>query len=180
MPSAATPASNASLRLGLLVAAGVMILDQISKWIMVEKVMQPPRVIEVTSFFNLVMTWNRGVSFGLFNSGSPLNAWVLPLVAAAIVAGLVLWLRKSEGTWMTLALGLIIGGAVGNVIDRLHWGAVADFLDFHLAGRHWPAFNVADSAITLGAAALVLDSLFAGREKPKIPAEGSNSEDSGR
>ncbi|MEO5338365.1 MAG: signal peptidase II [Magnetospirillum sp. WYHS-4] len=178
MPFAVTPADRARLVRGLVPAAVVMVLDQITKLVMVGAVMQPSRVIEVTPFFNLVMTWNRGVSFGMFNTGSPWNAWVLTAVALVICAALVAWLRKAEGRWVPLALGLVIGGALGNVIDRLHWGAVADFLDFHAFGYHWPAFNLADSAITVGAAALVLDSLFAGPEKPKLPPEGADSKDS--
>ncbi len=155
------------VRLGLGLAAAVMGLDQATKWWIVEVVMQPPRVIPVTPFFNLVIGWNRGVSFGLFGGDSGLNSWILVLIALAIVVMLLLWLRRAETPWMAAAIGLIIGGALGNVIDRLVAGAVADFLDFHLAGYHWPAFNVADTAIAVGAAALILDSLFRPPEKPK-------------
>ena len=179
MPFAVTPAEALCLRRGLVPAALVLVVDQITKLIMVEMVMDPPRTIPVTPFFNLVMTWNRGVSFGLFNNGSDLNAWLLPLVALVIVGALLVWLKKAEGLWVSVAIGLIVGGAIGNVIDRLHWGAVADFLDFHAYGYHWPAFNVADSAITVGAIALVLDSLFAGREKPKLGSEGLDNKDAG-
>ena len=152
--------SARSLACGLGLASLVVILDQISKWVILNSVMQPPRVIEVTPFFNLVMTWNRGVSFGMFNGDSPYNAWVLPLVAVVIAVVLVVWLARSVNALMTWGLGLIIGGAVGNLIDRLRFGAVADFLDVHAAGWHWPAFNVADAAITIGVAMLIGDSLF--------------------
>jgi len=134
---------------------------------MVEIVMKPPHVIEVTSFFNLVMGWNRGISFGFFNNDSPLNSWVLPLVTLLIVCFLVVWLARAGGVMICMSLGLIIGGALGNLIDRLRYGAVADFLDFHAFGYHWPAFNVADSAITVGACMLVWDSLFAGAKPSK-------------
>jgi signal peptidase II len=93
--------------------------------------------------------------------------WLLSLLAVAIVGGLVFWLRRADRPLLAVALGLVIGGALGNVIDRLRLGAVADFLDFHLAGYHWPAFNLADSAITVGVIALVVPSLFPGRKLPK-------------
>jgi signal peptidase II len=153
------------LRLGLPLAALIVVLDQLSKWWIVEVVMQPPRVIPVLPFFNIVMGWNRGVSFGLFNEKSVLSQWFLPVLALVIVAALVVWLYRSEHRYTAVALGLVIGGALGNVIDRLHYGAVADFLDVHAFGYHWPAFNVADSAITVGAVMLVLESLFGGAEK---------------
>lgn len=155
------------LRLGLGVAALVILFDQAAKWWITAVVMQPPRIIPVTPFFNLVMGWNRGISFGLFDGDSVINVWILPLVALAIVAALVVWLRRVQGAWLVWAIGLVIGGALGNVVDRLRFGAVADFLDFHVAGYHWPAFNVADSGITVGVTMLVLDSLFMGAEKPK-------------
>jgi signal peptidase II len=153
-------------RRGLLIAALVIVLDQASKWWILERIMLPPRVIEVTPFFNLVLTWNRGVSFGLFNTDSPLNAWLLPLVALVILAMLLVWLARADRGILAHGLGLIIGGAIGNLIDRVRFGAVADFLDVHVWGYHWPAFNVADSAITIGVVVLIFDSLF-GTEKER-------------
>jgi len=146
--------------IGLWIASAVVLLDQGSKSWILQRVMVPPRVIEVTSFFNLVLTWNRGVSFGLFNNDSSLNAWVLPVVAVLILAFLFFWLKRAKTLVMSIGLGLIIGGAFGNLIDRLRFGAVADFLDFHVAGYHWPAFNVADAGITVGVGVLIADSLF--------------------
>jgi signal peptidase II len=166
-----------SLRQGLGIAALVVALDQISKWWIIEAVMRPEGVsatpfytpvrIAVTPFFDLVMAWNRGVSFGIGNNDGPWNAWLLSGLALAIIAAMIVWLRKAETPLLRVALGGIIGGALGNVIDRMRFGAVADFLDFHLAGYHWPAFNVADSAITVGALILVFDSLFAGQVSTK-------------
>lgn len=162
---------------GLILALVLIVADQISKWWVVEKVMRPdgvtetpffsPVFIEVTSFFNLVMTWNRGVSFGIFNNGGPWNAIALSALSIVIVAGLLVWLKRADNGLIALALGSIIGGALGNVIDRTRWGAVADFLDVHAFGWHWPAFNLADSAITIGAILLVLDSLFTRRNSDK-------------
>ena len=150
-----------ALRNGLSLAALVISLDQLSKWWITDFIMQPPRIIPVTPFFNLVLGYNRGVSFGIFDSHFPLNQWLLSLVALAITAALVIWLARADKPWLVVTLGLIIGGAIGNVIDRLVDGAVIDFLDFHWGTHHWPAFNVADTGITMGAAALILDSLFA-------------------
>lgn len=167
-------ADRRRLYLGLSLAAAIVALDQLSKWWIVERAMQPPRVIPVTPFFNLVMGWNRGVSFGMFNSETAV-AWVFIALALAIVVFLGLWLRKAERALVAAALGLVIGGAIGNVIDRARFGAVADFLDFHALGRHWPAFNVADAAISLGAAFLLLDALFDGSRSPKNKGDGTNA-----
>jgi signal peptidase II len=155
-------------RLGFLLALAVVAVDQASKWWVVEALMRPPRTIAVTPFFNLVLGWNRGVSFGLLDGDSPLPPWVLVAVALAIGAGLAVWLARVERPWLAAALGLILGGAVGNVIDRLRFGAVADFLDFHAFGYHWPAFNAADAAITVGALLVIADSLFGAPESARI------------
>ena len=160
-------------KVGILTAILVVALDQVSKWWMLEHVMRPPRVIELTGFFNLVTGWNRGVSFGLFNTASPYNAWVLSAIALGIVAALAVWLGRARSPFLAAAIGLVIGGALGNVIDRLRFGAVFDFLDLHTAGYHWPAFNVADSAITVGAVMLVVDSLFMGPKNHKLKGDGT-------
>ncbi len=163
--------ASRALKLGLAVALSIAVLDQLSKWWVVGVVMQPPRIIPITPFFNLVLGWNRGVSFGILNTDSPLSPWLLVIVAGVIVAVLGFWLAKAETRFVALALGAVIGGAVGNVIDRIRYGAVADFLDFHAFGYHWPAFNVADSAISLGAVALILDSLFRRPGPIKLPTK---------
>lgn len=157
---AATRAAGRPRLLGLGLAGGVIVLDQLSKWWILEHVMNPPRAIEVLPFFNLVLAWNRGVSFGLFSSAPAAGPWILSGLAVVISAVLAVWLFRTRDKWLAVGIGLIIGGAIGNVIDRARFGAVTDFLDLHAFGYHWPAFNVADSAITLGAAALILDSLF--------------------
>ncbi|OHC76054.1 MAG: signal peptidase II [Rhodospirillales bacterium RIFCSPLOWO2_12_FULL_58_28] len=169
--------SSVTLSIGLAVAALVIMIDQVSKWWIVFNVMRPsPYAIPVTSFFNIVMTWNRGVSFGMFDSASSLNNVILPILAAVIVGVLLAWLRRAASYRVTIAIGMIIGGAVGNIIDRIHFGAVADFLDFHIAGYHWPAFNAADSGITVGAVILIVDSLF-DREKSNNIKEGAETND---
>lgn len=138
--------------------------------------MRPPRVIEITDFFNLVLAWNTGISFGLFDSDSPFNVWTLSALALLIVACLIYWLLRAERRIIAVSLGLIIGGALGNVADRLRIGAVVDFLDFHAMGWHWPAFNVADSSITVGAAILIADSLFesANHRKTSVKEQEKN------
>ena len=161
------PARVSVMALALAAAAAVALLDQLSKWWIVERVMDPPRVLEVTGFFNLMLIYNRGVSFGLLDSEAALVPWLLSGLAVAIVIGLVVWLRQIEGRWPGVAVGFIVGGAVGNVVDRLRLGAVIDFLDLHWAGFHWPAFNLADGAITLGVALLLVDGLFGRRKSPK-------------
>ena len=148
------------LGLGLVVGGVTIVLDQVTKWLFLDIVLASPGAIEVTGFFNLVMVWNRGVSFGMFSSDAEFGRWALSAMALAISVGLFFWLRKA-GHWMlAAALGLVMGGAVGNVIDRVRFGAVFDFLDFHVAGYHWPAFNVADSAIVVGVGLILLDGLI--------------------
>lgn len=127
--------------------------------------MNPPRPHEVTPFFNLVLGYNNGVSFGMFNTDSIWNPLIFTAVALLIIAWLVRWLWHTR-RWLTgVAIGFVIGGALGNVYDRLLYPGVVDFLDFHVGNWHWPAFNVADSGIVIGAVLLVAESLFAGREK---------------
>lgn len=152
-----------TLKRGLLIALVVMVLDQASKWWILLDVMNPPQLIPILPSFNLVLTWNRGVSFGMFAMGTDMGPWILSILAVVIVAVLLAWLRKSEGKLVPAAIGLIVGGAIGNVVDRMVHGAVVDFLDLYWGSYHWPAFNVADSAITVGAILLVVDSLFSGR-----------------
>lgn len=164
--SPAVPAGRERLaRFGWAAAVAVLALDQASKWAVLEAFTPGPRVIEVLPVFNLVLAWNRGISFGMFHGAGAWGPWVLVVLAIVIAGFLARWLRNAENLRVALSLGAIIGGAVGNVIDRLRFEAVVDFLDVHVLGYHWPAFNVADSAITIGAALLIWDSLFGGHEK---------------
>lgn len=118
--------------------------------------------IEITGFFNIVLVWNHGVSFGMFNSGDPhhLQSIMLSVLTLAIVGVMIYLLKKSKNVFEATAFGLVIGGAIGNLIDRIVYGAVVDFLDFHIAGMHWPAFNVADSIILIGVLLLVFEGFF--------------------
>lgn len=154
------------VRFGLLIAALVILLDQISKAYVFHVLLDPPRIVPVTGFFNFVVVWNRGVSFGILDSASHWTPVLLSAVAIGIAILLLLWLRRVEDRFLAGALGLVLGGAIGNVIDRVRFGAVFDFLDFHLGDYHWPAFNIADSAITVGVVLILIDGLFQNRKKP--------------
>lgn len=154
------------LRVGLLIAAAAAALDQFGKFAVLhyfgETGCRGHRAV-VTSFLDLVITCNRGVSFGLFNDNAGMNAVVFSLVAAFVVTILVVWLWRVRSAFLAAAIGLVIGGAIGNVIDRLRLGGVVDFLYFHVGTWYWPAFNLADSAICLGVAAMLIDGLFGRR-----------------
>ncbi len=152
-------AGPAARRTGLILALIVILSDQWSKWWIVDVVMSPPRVIPLNSFLNIVLVQNRGVSFGLFSSAPDWLPWALAVFALLISAALAIWLWQTDSLLLASALGLVIGGALGNVVDRIRYGTVVDFLDFHLTTFHWPAFNVADSAITIGVGLLLLDAL---------------------
>ena len=142
-----------------LLAAAVVAADQATKAIVLSRFQLGEGVV-VTPYFNLVLVYNKGAAFS-FLSDAP--GWQTPLlvgfavVAIAVVAHL-LW-RSPQRLVLSAGLALILGGALGNVIDRLRFGQVVDFLDFHAGGWHWPAFNLADSAITIGAVLLILDGL---------------------
>jgi signal peptidase II len=155
------------LRIGLLPALLIAIADQASKWWILLDVMNPPRILDVTSFFNIVLTFNRGVSFGLLDSDSPWGQPLLIALATGISVVLVFWIRQAETRFAARAAGVILGGAIGNVIDRFFHGGVVDFLDFHAYETHFPAFNLADSAITCGVIFLLAESLIAGRAETK-------------
>ena len=157
------------LKLGLATAVVVAILDQLSKALILAHFAGRAFGIDTfTPFFNLVLTLNRGMSFGMFNaapgSGGGLNVVLFSLAAVIIVVGLIYWLSRVSSPLLAVAIGLIVGGAVGNVVDRIRYGAVVDFLDFHIGNYHWPAFNLADSAICLGVVAMLFDSLLLRRE----------------
>lgn len=164
------------------IALDIIILDQISKWFVTEHlirtVMEKPEAqpinlfdwlvkapeklpytsIEILPVFNLVMVWNTGISFGIFSEGTSITLLiVLPLCITVIFA---IWLARTD-TWVKgTAIALVIGGAIGNIIDRARFGAVIDFLDFHIGDLHYPAFNLADSCVVIGIGLLIVYSLF--------------------
>jgi len=148
------------LRHGLVIALAWLAVDHGSKWWMRERVMDPPRVIPVTDFFNLILGANTGVSFGMLG-GADIAPWMLSALALAITLVLIIWLARTRRRLVVIGLGFVIGGALGNSLDRLRHGAVTDFLDFYLGAWHWPAFNMADVGISFGVALLILDSFLA-------------------
>jgi signal peptidase II len=158
-------------KLGFLVAASIIVLDQASKWLMTS-VIDLPRLgqVRVLPFFNLTLVWNHGVSFGLLNDGGKWGSIGLIIFALVISTLFARWLLQADRVWPGVGTGLVIGGALGNVIDRIVHGRVFDFLDFSGLGFPW-IFNVADSAITIGMIMLAWDAFFANRKA--APPEGS-------
>ena len=165
------------------IAFDIFIIDQISKWMVMENVLRPkingygepmdifewysntpdmlPYIhIKIASFFNIVMAWNTGVSFSMFSSSSEYMSYALIAVALGITLLFTIWLFRTDKNAHGICYALIIGGALGNVLDRARFGAVIDFLDFHIYGYHWPAFNVADMAVVSGISLLIIVSLF--------------------
>jgi signal peptidase II len=140
-------------------SAAVVLADQITKWAVLANFAYGER-LPITGFLNLVLVYNKGAAFSMFADAS---GWQTPLliVFALVAAGIVGYLivKNPHKRLLCLGLALILAGAVGNLIDRLRYGHVVDFLDFHAMGWHWPAFNVADSAITIGAVLLILEGL---------------------
>lgn len=162
-----SPAKPGVTRLGwaaYALAALTLLLDQASKFWILEIFVLPSRgQVEVTPFFNLTMVWNQGVSFGFLRAEQDVARWALVGFSVIVSIGLAIWARRTDHPLRAAALGLVIGGAVGNMIDRVRFAAVADFLDF--SGLHFPwVFNVADSAITVGVILLLLES-FVGQPK---------------
>ncbi|MAP33474.1 MAG: signal peptidase II [Rickettsiales bacterium] len=135
----------------------IVALDQVTKLaILGRDVVDIYPEMEITSFLNLVLVQNKGISFGLFSRYEV--GWLISILTIGIVVVLFIWMRKLERAILALPFSLIIGGAIGNLIDRLNYGFVVDFIDFHFFGWHWPAFNIADSAITVGVIFLLIAS----------------------
>jgi signal peptidase II len=155
-------------RIGLFIAAAALILDQAVKlaflfgagWI--TTLGQPGNGIriEILPFFDVVMVWNKGISYGLFQAESDFHRWILVLFAVGVTGFLIWWLRGIQDLRLAQAVGLIIGGALGNVIDRILYGAVADFFLLHAFGYEWYVFNIADTAVVLGVVIMGLDLLI--------------------
>lgn len=160
-------------RLGLVTAAAIAAADQALKlWLLFVFDLPNRGVVRVTPFLDLVLVWNKGISYGLFQQRGPYGQWVLLALTVVAVALLWTWLARSTSRLMVMSLALIIGGAVGNAIDRIAYGAVADFVLLHVTTASfsfkWYVFNLADAAIVAGVAGLLYDSV-AGRRAAKQP-----------
>jgi signal peptidase II len=151
--------------LGLALTVIALAADQFHKYWMIEVYrITEKEPVAVTPFLNLVMVWNPGISYGLFPAGSSSGRLVLVGISIAAVLALLIWMSNASSRLVAAGIGLIIGGAIGNLIDRLVYGAVADFFSFHYAGYYWYVFNIADVAITAGVIGLILDWLLAPRQ----------------
>ncbi len=169
--AADTPgAAGRPLWLYLLLAAAVLVADQVTKWMVVAGLfglpfagstlftLPRPFPVEVTGFFNWVLVGNTGVSFGLFRGAGA--RWFLVALSSGIVIAMLIWLWRRPEPLVRTGIGLVVGGAIGNIVDRVRLGAVVDFLDFHAFGIHWPAFNLADTAVVSGVGLLLLDGVL--------------------
>ncbi|MDB5477565.1 MAG: lspA [Alphaproteobacteria bacterium] len=163
---------------GILLALGVILADQLSKWVvvtqflarmdnrgfgawLVEKAGRAPFASEeINAFLNIVMVWNPGVSFGMLQTDSALVVYGLSAMAIIVAIGFMVWLWREPKPLRGWSIGLIVGGALGNVWDRLRFGAVVDFIDLHAGSWHWPAFNIADSAVSIGIILLLIETFF--------------------
>ena len=165
MEGAGSGGLNTHLRPGVIAALAVLALDQATKlWLLFVFDIAHHGAVKLTPFFDLVLAWNIGISFGWFQNDSQVAQIALMAIKAVAVVALAIWMARSRTLLATLALGLIIGGAIGNAIDRFAYGAVVDFALFHvqIGGKpfNWYVFNLADVAIVAGVAALLYDSLL--------------------
>ena len=160
---------------GYALALGVFALDQLVKWIMLGPLaLREVGQIVLLPIFNFTYVENHGVSLGMLTADSQTERWALVAVTAAIATGVAVWISREKNRWDIVALGLVLGGALGNIVDRARFGYVVDFLDLHFGEfRPFMVFNVADAAITCGVVLLLARSLLL-RDKPAKPA-GPNS-----
>jgi len=157
MTSTIRPANN--LVKAYAGVAGLVVLDQLTKQMALAAVFTPPKIIEVLPFLNIVPVWNTGMSFGMLSDGGDLVKW--GLTALALLVGFVLpWVARSWDSMSRFGAMLMASGAFGNAIDRIVYGAVIDFIDLFAGQYHWPAFNVADIAVTTGAGLMILSSFL--------------------
>jgi signal peptidase II len=165
---------NRVTTIGLIAVLVVLAADQLSKWWILSIVrLEDVGQIVLLPVLNLTMVWNRGVTFGLLNGFGQWGSLILAAVALAVVVALGVWLRRAESGLVAAALGAIAGGAISNVIDRLRFGAVVDFIHAHIGNWSWYVFNVADAAIVCGVLTLVLDSLLPRGRQTRSPGDTS-------
>ena len=155
-------------RFGLLVALVTLVADQTSKLGLLFAYDLPlNEPVVLAPFLELIVVWNRGISYGLFQQHTDLGRWILLGISLAAAVGLSLWMARTPSRFLAAALGLIVGGAIGNAIDRLAYGAVFDFVHFHIGGFSWYVFNIADAAIVAGVIGLIYDSLVLDKRRAR-------------
>lgn len=142
------------INLAIKLAVLVIVIDRLSEQTVSLYLQNSEGFVKITPFFNLVWTGNDGISFGMLQ-GLPYGQWLLSFMALIITGFFFIWLLRTKSLWVCCALGLLIGGALGNTFERLYYGYVIDILDFHFAGYHWPAFNLTDSVIFIGVSLLI-------------------------
>lgn len=152
--------------LGILLAVVGLVIDQVVKlWLLFGFNLAEQGRVALTPFFDLVLVWNRGISYGLFAADSQAQVWFLVAVKTIITLILIVWLIRNTDRLTAIALGLLIGGAIGNTFDRVLHGAVVDYASLHAAGYHWYVFNLADVWVVAGVALLLYDAFLAGRNQ---------------
>lgn len=171
------PASGRPLwRYGFALAVLVIAIDQAAKlWLLRGVDLAQNGPIHVTSFLDLVLVWNQGISYGMFQQETDLGRWLLVVFTLIIIAFLCYWLATARDRWISTSVALIVGGAVGNTIDRVAYGAVADFVHFFVGSFSWYVFNVADTAIALGVIGLLIDAVARRRNNAAINPSGGAS-----
>jgi signal peptidase II len=172
LPRAGEDHDHAGRKLGLIAAALIFVADQLTKWIVISPLdLQTVRNIELLPFFDLTWVENRGISLGLFTAGSETARWALVAVTAAIAGAVAWWMWREERRGDQLALGMVLGGALGNIVDRSRFGYVVDFADLHFGDfRPFLVFNVADAAISIGVVILIVRA-FLVKDAPKEIAQ---------
>ncbi|MDQ0316165.1 signal peptidase II [Amorphus orientalis] len=162
-------------RYGFLVAAIVLVVDQAVKlWLLRVVDIAATGPIRVTSFMDLVLVWNQGISYGMFQQETELGRWLLVVFTLIIVAFLCYWLATARDRWIATSLALIVGGAVGNIIDRIAYGAVADFVHLYAGSFSWYVFNVADATIAFGVIGLLIDAVLRRRNNAAMNTSGGS------
>lgn len=156
--------------IGFVVTFLTLVLDQVSKTIVVHHFANSALPIKIAEFFNIVLVYNKGISFGLFNQLDYSN-YIFSCISIGIVCFLLKWLKDSAILWEKVGLALVIGGAIGNIIDRILYSAVVDFIQLHWHQYYWPSFNIADSAICLGVFILAVLNILKDRLKQRISNE---------
>lgn len=165
--SSSPPSRSSPARLGSLAGLVTLVLDQLSKLVLLHWVdLEHAQPIVVNEVFDLVLVWNRGISYGLFQQDGPVGRMILLGVSIAATLALLVWMFSTEDRWLGFGLGLLSGGAIGNAIDRAAYGAVVDFVHLHWQGWSWYVFNLADAAIVAGVGILLYDSLVTQRAQP--------------